>query len=113
MNNISNCTNSRLKGIMKTINIALYENNTITVSDTVFKDVSSIVQALWEQENIGTEETLVDEVLIDETHIQQLESKVDMDEASDTLHLESNVDNLGSIDDIPSRCSSKELNQVL
>ena len=78
----------------------------------VFKDVSGTVQSLWEQENIGTVETLNEEVLVDETDIQHLESKVDtlgsMDETSETQQLEYNVDTLGSIDEI----SSREFNKV-
>ena len=75
----------------------------------VFKDVSGTVQSLWEQENIGTVETLNEEVLVDETDIQHFESKVDtlgsMDETSETQQLESNVK-------ICSRCSSREFNKV-
>ena len=65
---------------------------------------------------MGTVETLDEEVLVDETDIQQLESKVDnigsMDETSETQQLESNVDTLGSIDELSSRCSSREFYKV-
>ena len=57
-----------------------------------------MVQESVKQENINTEETLDEEVLVDE--------------ASEMQNLESLDETLGFVDETLSRCSSREFNKV-